>query len=165
MLDLLFSLITLITPYDAELADAKVIYCIANAHKSIRICAYGLNNGAVAGALINQKRAGLDIKIVMDKTQASGKNQKIQVKRMKDAGIEIMIGHSPVHNNLIHGKFMIIDDQFVEDGSYNYTTNASEQVNTLNFSDDPERAKQFSEAWQKIWDYLYNKSNKTPKGM
>lgn len=153
-------LTTIITPEQQMEANERFIHMILDAKKSIRVCAYGFTNPHVATALIQAHERGVDVKIIMDKTQAGGKNQKVLVKRMQDAGIPMQIGRSPVRSQIIHAKYIVVDETLVEDGSWNFTTNASYQVNTLNFTNSPERAKQFLDSWNNLWQYLLTKSKK-----
>ncbi len=144
-------MLTVFTPYD----DVKQPFLdfLNSAQSSVRMCAYGFTDPEICDTLIKLHKRGVDVSIVMDKTQAAGKYQKGLVKRLQKEGIPLFIGKSAVKNQLIHAKFVVIDEDKVEDGSWNYSNSASMQDNTLNFSfNDPDRAKRFTKFWQMIHD-------------
>ena len=92
---------------------------------------------------------GVDVEVLTDKTQASGRSEQAALAVLKENNIPLFIGKS-VDNALMHCKFVVVDDYLVEDGSWNFTSSASRQDNVLNFSNSKERAKQFMNYWLKI---------------
>ena len=57
-------------------------------------------------------------------------------------------------HSIMHNKFMIIDNQTVELGSYNYTNNA-ERHNAENVSvihNDPVMASTYNTYWNQLWN-------------
>lgn len=163
MIEFIIALSTYFTPYQAVEAEAQFISMIDSAKRKIRVCAYGFTDPQVTDALIRAKKRGVDISVVMDATQAAGPHQKPLVDQLLKARIPVAIGKSAKHNQLIHAKFVVVDDRYVEDGSWNYSPSASDQDNFLNFDDDKQRAKEFSDFWQKVYDHVVAAQKKRTK--
>jgi hypothetical protein len=146
--------INIFTPTAADAAEAAILEMVNSAQRKIRVAAYGYTDTVLNDALIRKHQQGVDLKIIMDATEAQTPHQKILVDQLKKAGVDIKIGKSPVNSALLHAKFIIVDDEEVEFGSLNYSPSGLEQFNFCTFSTSPERAKQFDTAWQQIYDHI-----------
>jgi phosphatidylserine/phosphatidylglycerophosphate/cardiolipin synthase-like enzyme len=144
-------------PYQADQAESDILTMLASAHDSVIGNAYGFTDSAICDALVKDKATGVNVQLTMDATEAAGKAQKPLVKRLKDAGIEVLIGKSPVHNQLLHSKFFVVDGHQVEWGSLNYSPSGLQQFNTVSFADDPKLGALFAQYWTKIATYLRSK--------
>ena len=53
----------------------------------------------------------------------------------------------------MHNKFMVIDNQVLELGSFNYTKAAEEKnaENVLVIHDDPQIVQDYAAQWRKLW--------------
>ena len=80
----------------------------------------------MANELINAKKRGVDVKIIMDETCAGGKYSNIDY--IKNNSIELKVEH---WSGKMHMKSMIIDDSTLVIGSMNFTKQG-EQVNDEN---------------------------------
>lgn len=148
-------LLTYLTPYDNGAAHAKTLELVNSAERKIRVCAYGFTDAELSEALIAAKNRGVDVSIVMDSTQAAGRRQALLVKIMRANGIEVATGKSEVRGQLIHAKFIVVDDLVVESGSWNYSgQTASAQANHLDFIKSKKRAQMFGDFWDKIHDHV-----------
>ena len=105
-----------------------------------------------------------DIVFLLDKSQTvsrSGKYEQAQIKRLRDAGIEVVIGTSEQKHNIMHLKMTIRDGLWVEDGSWNYSKSANTQANNVNVIKSPKRAALFLKDWQRMYDFM-SKQDQTP---
>jgi len=126
----------------------------ASSQKSILIAAYSFTCAPLADLLVKKHAAGLDVRLVLDKTEAGGKAEKIQLAKLAAAGIPFEIGTSQKHRAM-HLKAMVVDRKSVLSGSYNFTTTARSENNTFDITtDDPARAARFVAIWQEIWDSM-----------
>lgn len=100
------------------------------AKESIYICIYGFTLDEVTDLLIAKKNAGIKVEMLMDNIQAGGTKQKVQAKRLIDAGINVLIGPSP-KGGIRHSKYTIIDGKKSELGSLNYSASSFKQNNTI----------------------------------
>ncbi|WGL60933.1 phospholipase D family protein [Pigmentibacter sp. JX0631] len=116
---------------------------IAKAKKTLLIQAYSFTSAPIAKAIIDAKKRGVEVMIILDKSQFSQKyssakflvNQEIQT--WKDDKVAIA-----------HNKVMIIDNFTIITGSFNFTK-AAQQKNAENVLviDDANLAKKYSENW------------------
>jgi phosphatidylserine/phosphatidylglycerophosphate/cardiolipin synthase-like enzyme len=96
--------------------DAIVAF-IGTAKKSVHLMAYGFTEQPVADALIAKK--GLDIKVVLDKSDQTAKGS--MAGSLKAAGIPVWID---AKHRIMHDKIVIVDGVAFENGSYNFTASA-----------------------------------------
>ena len=152
---------TVFTPYQSGLA-AYLNFLDGTKH-SLRIASYSLTEGSITDKLIELKGRGVkDIIVLVDKSQtlSGGRNktglkyQQEQVQRLRDAGIEVVIGTSEQRGQIMHLKATVRDGEWVEDGSWNYSGSADFQNNNLNIIRSPKRAKLFLENWQRLYSFM-----------
>lgn len=101
---------------------------IKSAKKEILVQAYYLSSKTIANRLIEAKRRGVLVRVLLDKTQDSGSNDVI--KMLKYAGIDVRIDSKPA---IAHNKIILIDGRTVIGGSYNYSE-AAERSNAENIT-------------------------------
>ncbi|MCX7123768.1 MAG: phospholipase D family protein [Gammaproteobacteria bacterium] len=87
------------------------------AQKSIEVQAYSFTSYKIAKALVKAAQRGIDVKIILDKTQFDGAHFSV-AGYLQKAGITLYNDNQVV---IAHNKVMIIDDAIVETGSYNFT--------------------------------------------
>lgn len=126
---------------------------ISSAKKKIRIADYSFNLEQVVDILIKKHKADIDVKLVLDKSQSTGSGEKPQIAKMLKAKIPFVIGTSDLHQ-IMHNKFTIIDDEWVESGSWNYTNAASDENNFFDIEHSIDRATLFTADWQQMYDWI-----------
>ncbi len=99
---------------------------ISKAKNSIYIQAFGLTSQKIVEQLIKAKHNGVQIRILLDRSNLHNKYSKMQ--ELKRAGIEVSIDKVP---GIAHNKVMIIDKSKVITGSFNFT-NAADNRNAEN---------------------------------
>ncbi len=88
---------------------------------SILVQAYQLTSVDIAKALVDAKRRGVIVKIILDKTQYAQKRYSSAIF-FDHAGIPVWIDHKPA---IAHNKIIILGNSYeVITGSYNYSKNA-----------------------------------------
>jgi phosphatidylserine/phosphatidylglycerophosphate/cardiolipin synthase-like enzyme len=90
--------------------------------------------------------AGVVVKALIDKTQAAGPSDQVQLSRLV-ASIEKHITSSPT-GAIDHEKVMIRDRSSVWFGSYNFSISAQSQRNYAFLSDDPDVVAAFVADWE-----------------
>jgi len=122
------------TPY---VSDPQRLICgiIDNETKHIEMAAYGLNDPTIVDALVSARDRDVDICIILDKTQSSLRHQKEAIDKLKRAVVNVLIGRSE-RRGIMHSKFIVAGD-VVEEGSYNYTTQAPRENNNINIFYSP----------------------------
>lgn len=87
---------------------------IRSANSTLDVCIYDLDLSAVSNALIEAKKRGVQVNVVIDSD-----NRKLSaVDRLAKAGIRIVSDHKP---SIMHNKFVIADAKRVWTGSFNFT--------------------------------------------
>jgi len=121
---------------------------INQAKKNIYVQAYTFTSYDLADALIAAKQRGVDVNIIVDKSQLDKKfHSSTKVNQLfKNANIPIWVDSI---NGLAHNKIMIIDEQKIETGSFNFTYTA-EKYNAENMLiiSNENLAKEFLNNWQ-----------------
>ena len=130
-------------------ATEAVVRAIELAKHSIRVAAYSFTSKPIAAALVEAHKHGIDIQVVLDKSNATEKYSAATY--LANEGIPTRINYEYA---IMHDKFMVVDDVTVETGSFNYTK-AAEQHNAENviiLHNHPDIAKSYLKQWQKLWD-------------
>jgi phosphatidylserine/phosphatidylglycerophosphate/cardiolipin synthase-like enzyme len=130
-------------------ATDLVVKAIGEAHHSIRVAAYSFTSKPIAQALLEAHKRGVDVKVVVDKSQAKAKYTSATF--LANVGIPTRIDHRYA---IMHSKFIVIDGVNVETGSFNFTSAAEHRnaENVLVLRNDPAVAKTYSDEWAKLWD-------------
>lgn len=120
-----------------------IIKNMDKAKKSLLVQAYSFTSAPIAKAIIDAKKRGVDVKVILDKSQFSQKyssskflmNQEIQI--WKDDKVAIA-----------HNKVMIIDDMITITGSFNFTKAAQERnAENVLIIEDSILAKKYTDNW------------------
>lgn len=125
-----------------------VVASIASAKQSIRAAVYDFNNPDITYALIQAKRNNpqLDVQVIADKANLTDTNSMIAVLEQNNIPVYIASAYAIMHN-----KFIVIDNQSVEYGSFNYsTTAATRQANNAIWIDNSNIAASYTERWNEI---------------
>ncbi len=130
-------------------ATTLIINTINNAEKSILVAAYSFTSKPIADALIEAYHNGVDVKIVLDKSQRSAKYSSFL--EIKNLGVPVRISSRYA---IMHNKFMIVDDKIVQTGSFNYSQAAENHnaENVLIISDNTKVVRQYTTKWLELWN-------------
>ena len=131
--------------------QTKLLDELSKATTKIRIIIYGFTLEPLVDRIIQKHTAGLDVRCILDLTQSKGVTERVQVQKLKDAGVDFIEGTSPVAGAIIHEKAITIDDKQIITGSYNFSASAAKQVNHMDFIYSRELATDFND----IFDQLY----------
>lgn len=103
------------SPQDKSITNA-VLPLINKAQRYIYIPTFVLTENRVTEALINAKKRGVDVKIIIDALNASGKYSKHQI--LRNNGIQVKTEN---YAGKMHSKSMIVDDKYTIIGSMNFS--------------------------------------------
>ncbi len=142
-------LIVFFSPNKNYKIENKIINYINSAKKEILLAAYNLNSKNIIDSLINVYRKGVNIKILLD-----GKNIKKKkniLKKMFYYNIPIKLNFN---YNIMHNKFLVIDNNSVETGSYNYTFSANNfnAENIIYLNCMPKIAIKYQNEFYRLWN-------------
>lgn len=130
-------------------AAQAIVQVIDGAQKQVLVQAYSFTHNAIAQALARAQQRGVDVKVLMDEKSDNGNRYVIGVLSSANVSMREDGKHAIAHN-----KVMVIDDEIVVTGSFNFT-NAAEQRNAENFLILKSRdlASQYKNNWQSHWDH------------
>lgn len=122
-----------------ELDDAK---------KSVKLMAFSFTAEAIAEKLAALAKRGVSVQCLFDYGQAGSKFSRDDY--LKGCGIQIRL--APNRSGKMHHKVIIIDDETVITGSYNFSKNAevSNDENILILK-NKEIAREFSREFRRCW--------------
>lgn len=108
-------------------ATDAIVQVINAAKTRIYVQAYVLSSQPIIDALIEAKKRNIDVQVILDKGHNSDHYSKY-TNMLNDIGIPCYIDEKP---HIAHSKIMIIDDNYLVTGSFNFTKSA-EQSNAEN---------------------------------
>lgn len=95
---------------------------IDQAKNTIYMQAYGLTHPDIIGSLIKAKGRGVEVRILLDRSNLAQKYSKIE--ELRQAGIEVGID---TVSGIAHNKIIIADLYTVVTGSFNFTVSAAKR--------------------------------------
>lgn len=117
---------------------------MAEAKKQILVQMYIFTNYRLAQALLDAKRRGIDVKVLLDRNQTSPKYSSI--KFFKNNNIPVYI--DCIKDGLAHNKVMLIDEAITIGGSFNFTNTAQRKnLENVLIIKDPIFTKKFLDNW------------------
>lgn len=133
---------------DPERALCKAL---ASAEKEIRIAMYSFTRRPLRQAVVEAKKRGVDVEIILDRQQASSKYSAWRLLRADGVRVHFGGALKGVERGLMHHKYAVIDRRWVFTGSFNWTGNAVEynRENLLQV-DSPRLAATYLENWKPI---------------
>ncbi len=129
--------------------EDKLVDLINNSTETIDVAVYSINNDNIVNALKRAQDRGVRMRVLTDRTQASGKSSK--VRELYDSGVNIKV-HSK--HKIEHNKFAIFDGKMASTGSYNWTNPASNKnsENCVFFIEEQEVIAKYQERFDYLWE-------------
>jgi len=128
-------------------SEDLVLKVINSSEKTIRLAAYSFTSPRVVRALLDAKKRGVDVQIVVDEKGNKSKASIAALNLVVNAGIPTRtISTYAIH----HDKFAISDSIHVQTGSFNYSQAAakSNSENVLVVWNNPEVAASYLKHWE-----------------
>jgi phosphatidylserine/phosphatidylglycerophosphate/cardiolipin synthase-like enzyme len=126
-----------------------IIKAIGQAQKTIKVQAYSFTNADIAKALLDASKRGVQVRVVLDKSQETEKYTSATF--LVNSGVPVRIDDDFA---IAHNKIMILDEETVITGSFNFTKAAEERnaENVLVIRGNKDLAKFYLQNWQWRWD-------------
>jgi phosphatidylserine/phosphatidylglycerophosphate/cardiolipin synthase-like enzyme len=120
-----------------------IVSAVNDAKKTVLVQAYSFTSAPIAKALIEAHRRGVDVRVILDKTNRTRNYSVADLLLHEGVPTWIDIVHT-----IAHSKVIIIDGGTVITGSFNFTK-AAEDHNTENLLviHDPGLARKYTENW------------------
>jgi phosphatidylserine/phosphatidylglycerophosphate/cardiolipin synthase-like enzyme len=114
------------------------------AKSNVLVQAYSFTSAPIAKALVDAKKRGVDVQVVLDKSQRT--EQYTSATFLANEGVPVFIDDS---HRIAHNKVMVIDGETVITGSFNFTKSAEEaNAENLLIIKDPLLAQKYAANWQ-----------------
>ncbi len=129
----------------------RIVAAINHTQKTLHVAIYDLTEPAIAAALADARRRGVEVLIVADERQS--REPHSEVSYLGSQGIDVRLSHGYRGNrSIMHNKFAVFDGRLVETGSFNWTTSADgyNYENAL-FITDPAVAARYDQEFKRIW--------------
>jgi phosphatidylserine/phosphatidylglycerophosphate/cardiolipin synthase-like enzyme len=131
----------------AERCDDLLTGLIRGAKDRIYVAIYSFTSDRLAEALIEARRRGVDVRVVMERREANGTGS--EYPRLLGAGVEVRLDANP---GLMHHKFMVIDGEIVVTGSYNWSAAEERNDENLVVIRDRGAAGAYEREFERIWN-------------
>ncbi|MBX4827916.1 phospholipase D family nuclease [Klebsiella grimontii] len=128
-----------------------VLKTIATARQEIRLMGYSFTSPEVVRSLIEAKRRGVDVRVVLDQKANTGTASEAAMNLLTSVGIPVRTVSA---YKIMHDKVIVADGRNTESGSFNFSRAAdrSNSENVLVVWDDPTVAQRYLQHWQSRWD-------------
>ena len=135
---------------------AAVCAELNTAKSNILVQAYSFTSKQIARALVDAHQRGVDVRAILDKSNVSAKYSSADF--LAHEGIPTLID---AQHAIAHNKVMVVDDQTVITGSFNFTTAAEEHnAENLLILRSPELAQKYADNWR---EHAAHSTPYTPK--
>lgn len=127
---------------------AVVMDGIRSARVSILVASYSFTSKPIASALLEAERRGVKVMVVADE---KANRHYSAVTFLANQGVQVRLnGLYAIH----HHKFMVIDGETLETGSFNYTESAVKRnaENVLLLRHVRPLAEVYIAEWQRLWN-------------
>lgn len=126
----------------------NIVKIINSAKSSIKIAAYSFSSKLITEALIKAHNRGVDVQIVLDKSQKTAKYSTYKELKSNNVPVRVNSRYAIMHN-----KFMIIDNDVLQTGSFNYTEAAENRnaENALTIIGDKVLIYKYTREWNRLW--------------
>lgn len=129
-------------------AEGVVLMAIGDAKKSLQVAAYSFTSRSVAAALLEAHRRGVDVRVILDKSNMTAKYSSATF--LANQGVPVRINSRYA---IMHNKFIVVDGANVQTGSFNYSKAAagSNAENVIYIRADKALAEKYSGEWARLW--------------
>jgi len=135
-------------------AEKLILSAINEAKKSIRIAAYAFTSPTIVDALLKAKKRGVNIAVLVDHKQTI----QMDTKGRGKAALNLLV-NAKIHvktlktKNTQHSKYMVIDNEHVQTGSFNYSAAAARynHENVIFIRHHPTLAAHYLDNWDMLF--------------
>lgn len=131
---------------DGPSCERMLVESINATRKGLLIQAYSFTSATIAKAVVDAHRRGVEVYVILDKSQESEKYTSATF--LRNEGVPVVIDRRPA---IAHNKVMIFDGQSVFTGSFNFTRSAQDRnaENGIIIRGDAALVKSFTDNWNK----------------
>lgn len=121
----------------------EIIKLIAQSKHMLHICVYNLTDWQIGQAIEESHLRGVDVKLITD-----NQNFSALASKLRENGISVRVDNA----NLMHHKFAIVDNQYIINGSYNWTHQAKSNDENILIIRLAHIVEDFSKRFDLLWE-------------
>lgn len=134
------------SPEDGNIIEQRLVDLVNSAKTSVRVMAFSFTIDELANAMISRRNAGVDVMALFEQR---GSLQGA-MRPLACAGVPVKQDGNP---QTLHHKVIIIDNQIVVTGSFNFSKNAIEQNSeNMLIIYDAQLAQQYTAQFDKLYN-------------
>jgi len=138
---------------ESDGCDLQLVSLFNNAKSEINCAVYSFNRPNIAEALVNARKRGVTVRIILDSSQANSASNSARTKFLEENIEQLKIITLPGIANM-HHKFAVIDRKIVVTGSYNWTANATNNSDeNMIVITSKSLAQEYNREFNKIWQH------------
>ena len=112
-------------------AETLVLKVIGSALQSIRLAGYSFTSLAVVRGLMDAKRRGVDVRVLLDDKGNRGQDSVAAMNLIVGAGFPLrVVSAFAIH----HDKYVVVDSKHTETGSFNNSQAAARSIQKMCWS-------------------------------
>lgn len=129
---------------DGPSCERLLVDTINGTKRSLLIQAYSFTSAPIAQAVVKAHERGVDVRVILDKSQVSEKYTSATF--LRNASIPLVIDSKPA---IAHNKVMVFDQEAVFTGSFNFTRAAQNRnaENGMVIRGDSSVVKAYTDNW------------------
>ena len=127
-----------------------MVKVLASAQQTIRLAGYSFTSPVVVKGLLDAKRRGVDVKVLLDDKGNRGAANLLAMKMITEANIPLkVVSAYAIH----HDKYIVVDGRHTETGSFNYSQAAARanSENVLVLWNNEAVAQRYLAHWESRW--------------
>ena len=101
-----------------DLPGEKLVALYGKARRYLYVAIYGITYPPIVKALVAAHKRGVDVRVISDRERLNDPKQHAALETLRLAGIPIKVNR---HENLMHLKQVVMDDEINTSGSMNQT--------------------------------------------
>jgi phosphatidylserine/phosphatidylglycerophosphate/cardiolipin synthase-like enzyme len=101
-----------------DLPGERLAALYGNARRYIYVAIFGITYPPIVKALVAAHKRGVDVRVISDRERLNDPKQRTALEALRLAGIPIKVNR---HENLMHLKQVVMDDEINTSGSMNQT--------------------------------------------
>ncbi len=128
----------------------KLVSLYGRAQRYIYVAVYGLTYPPVVKALVSAKKRGVDVRVLTDREKVKDSKQRAALYTLHLVGVPIRVNR---HEDLMHLKQVVVDDEINASGSMNQTTSGNRYNDErLDIITDPVTSARARDKFLAMWD-------------
>lgn len=121
-----------------------IVETLSHAQTSVLVQAYSFTSKPILAALVSAQKRGVKVQLILDRSNLSQKSS--EADDADGAGLPVLID---AKHEIAHNKIMIVDDDTVITGSFNFTHNAeANNAENLLVLRSKELAERYADNWR-----------------